>query len=272
MFKQLPQLQTGCLVFFLALAQTAVRAQTVQAPIAETPTAKKQLPADRRAFRAAMTMDDPGQSIAALRAFLKQYPTSNRVGYAQAAIFKLLISNFPQRTSEIEAEVKRQVKQAGKGESRTDKEIFLAWSLAEAGTTGLDLPLAEKLATDGVKHSAEADYDKQTLAAYAKFKEPPPKPAELHKRFAESRAENIAVLADVYLREGKQAQAAPLVAEAYTLGPLIDDVNTERARLALLNHDDALALESYERAQLVGTIKPVDLQNMTQLYRKSHNG
>ncbi len=268
MSKQLRFLQAGgLLACLLILPANPLKAQTN-----DVPPAKKQLPADRRAYRAAVMMDDPDQSIAALRAFLKQYPKSSRVGHAQSAIFKLLINDFPQRTPEIEAEAKLQVKQAGQGQSRGDKETYLAWSLAEVGFTGLDLPFAEKLALDSVKHSTEAEYDKRTLAVYAKFKEPAPKPAELHQLFAENRAENLAILADVYLREGKQAQATPLVAEAYSLAPLIDDVNTERARLALLNHDDDLALESYERAQLVGAIKPVDVKNMTELYRKAHNG
>ena len=268
MSKRLRVLQTGCfLACLLSFPSASMHAQGGDAP-----PAKKQLPADRRAYKAAISIDDPGQSLAALRAFLKEYPKSSRVGHAQEAIFKLLINNFPQRTSEIEAEVKLQVKQAGKGQSRTQKENYLAWQLAEVGTTGLDLAFAEKLSRDAVKHTTEAEYDKDTLAAYAKYKSPAPTAAALHKDFAEDRAENLAVLADVYLREGKQAEATPLVAEAYSLGPLTDDVNTERARLALLNHDETTALESYERAQLVGAIKPIDVQNMHQLYRKAHNG
>ena len=245
---------------------------SVQAQTTGSPAVKKQLPADRRAYKAARAIENPEQCLTAMRAFLKEYPKSNRVGAAHSAIFKLLIENFPQRNAEIEAEVKLQVKQAEKGQSRTDKETFLAWQLAEAGTAGLELPLAEKLSLDAVKHSREAAFDKEALAAYAKYKQPAPKAAELRKQFANDRAENLAVLADVYLREGKQAQATPLVAEAYSLDPLVDDVNAERARLALLNHDDSLAIESYERAQLVGAIKPVDLRNMMELYRKSHNG
>ena len=268
MFMRLRSLQTGCvLACLLTLPHGRMHAQA-----ADAPPAKKQMPADRRAYRAAISIGDPDQSLAALRAFLKQYPKSSRVGYAQSAIFKLLINNFPQRTSEIEAEARLQVKQAGKGLSRTQKENLLAWLMAEVGTTGVDLPFAEKLSQDAVKHTREAEYNKQTLAAYAKYKAPAPKASELHKQFAEERGENLAVLADVYLREGKQAQATPLVAEAYSLAPLTDDVNTERARLALLNHDDAVALESYERAQLVGAIKPIDVENMNQLYRKAHNG
>ena len=266
--KHLRLLQTACiLACLITLPEKKIHAQA-----AEAAPVKKQMPADRRAYRAAISIDDPDQSLAALHAFVKQYPKSSRVGYAQSAIFKLLINNFPQRTAEIESEARLQVKQAEKGPSRTQKENLLAWLLAEAGTTGLDLPFAEKLSKDAVKHTAEAEYDKQTLAAYARYKAPPPKPSELHKQFADERSENLAVLADVYLHEGKQAEASPLIAEAYSLGPLVDDVNTERARLALLNHDDAAALESYERAQLVGAIKPIDVQNMAMLYRKAHNG
>lgn len=266
MSRQACFLRTGSLLLcLLVFLRTSGVAQT-----ADTPPAKKQLPADRRAYRAAITIEDPDQSLAALRAFLKQYPKSNRVGHAESAIFKLLVENFPQRTAAIEAEAKLQINQAGQGQSRASKQIYLAWILAESGTAGLDLPFAERLALDAVKHSSEAAYDKETLATYAQYKEPPPAPAELHKDFSENRGENLAVLADVYLREGKQAQATPLVAEAYSLAPLTDDVNAQRARLALLTHDDVLALESYERAQLVGAIKPIDVQNMNRLFLKTH--
>ena len=105
-----------------------------------------------------------------------------------------------------------------------------------------------------------------------KFKIPPPKQIEIHAQFARTRAEAVAVLADVYLHEKKQVQGADLIAEAFKLDPLVDDVNTERGRLALLNHDDALALESFERAQLLGSMKAPDREKMMELYRLAHGG
>ena len=78
------------------------------------------------------------------------------------------------------------------------------------------------------------------------------------------------MLADVYLRESKSTQAAALISEAFTLDPLVDDVNSQRGRLALLDHNDGLALESFERALLVGAISTADRKKMMELYREAH--
>ena len=156
------------------------------------------------------------------------------------------------------------VKGSGKG--------YVAWLLAEAGTNGVDLKPAEKFAKEEAAHLSEASYDKHTLASYVKYKVTPPKPEALHKRYVNARAEAQAELADVYLRESKSTQAAALISEAFTLDPLVDDVNSQRGRLALLDHKDGLALESFERAQLVGAISTADRKKMMELYREAHGG
>ena len=251
----------------LLCAGSPGKAQTVE----PTPV-KKQMAADRRAYRAARAIDDPAQSIAALREFQKNYPKSSRVGRAQEAVFALLVQHFPERKPEIEAAIHTQLKQMEKGSSRARTEAYLAYQLAEAGPLGVDLPRAEKLAKDAVHQVDEPGYDKETIAAYAKYKQPTPAPAALHKEFASLQAEDLSILANVYLHEGKQALAAPLVAQAYALDPLIDDVNTERGRLALLNHDNVLALSSFERAQLLGSLQPPMREKMMELYREAHGG
>jgi hypothetical protein len=63
-----------------------------------------------------------------------------------------------------------------------------------------------------------------------------------------------------------------LISEAFTLDPLVDDVNSQRGRLALLDHKDRLALESFERAQLVGALSTADRKKMMELYREAHGG
>ncbi len=225
---------------------------------------KKQLPADVRAYRAAAAVVDPEKRLAAMRSFVKQYPKSRVVSEAQGQILKVLLDNFPERTVEIDKQAKLAVKGSGKGD--------VAWALAEAGTNGVDLKLAEKLAKEEVGHLTETSYNNHTLALYKKYKETPPKPEALHKRYLNARAEALAQLADVYLREGKSTQAAALISEAFTLDPLVDDVNSQRGRLALLDHKDGLALESFERAQLVGAISTADRKKMKQLYREAHGG
>ncbi len=239
----------------------------------EQPIAKKQLPADQRAWNAASATMDPEKRLEALRAFVHDYPQSkSRVSRAQRRILTTLVKNFPDRTAEIDTQAKLVVKGAGKGLDGAGEKSYVAFQLAEAGTTGADLPYAEKIARDSVAHMKEGPYDEYLIKQYAQFKMPTPKPEELHRQFANDRAEELAELADVYLREGKLELAKPLVAEAYELDPLVDDVNSQRGRLALAQHDDALALDSFERAQLLGAVSDGDRKTMMELYRNAHGG
>jgi len=244
----------------------------LQAQTVESAPVKKQLPADVRAYKAANAITDPEKRLAAMRSFIKDYPKSDRVSRAQGFILKILLESFPEQTTDIDKQARLQVKHAGKGSSRLNQETYTAFVLAEGGTAGVDLPLAERFAKDAVDHLKESAFDKGMTASFAKYKLPSPKPDELHRYYANTRADALAVLADVYLRQGKSLQATPLIAEAFTLDPLVDDVNSQRARLALINHDDALALDSFERAQLVGAISIADRRKMMELYRTAHGG
>ena len=248
----------------LCLLLIVVPASFSQAQASDSAPVKKQLPADVRAYKAAEAVVDPEKRLAAMRGFVKEYPKSSAVSDAQSEILKILLDNFPERTVEIEKQAKLTVKGSGRE--------HVAWVLAEAGPNGVDLKLAEKFAKGEVAHLSEASYDKDRLAIYAKYKETPPKPEALHKGYMTARADALAVLADVYLRESKSTQAAALISEAFTLDPLLDDVNSQRGRLALLDHKDGLALESFERAQLVGAISTADRKKMLELYREAHGG
>jgi len=248
----------------LCLLLIVVPASFSQAQASDSAPVKKQLPADVRAYKAAEAVVDPEKRLAAMRGFVKEYPKSSAVSDAQSEILKILLDNFPERTVEIEKQAKLTVKGSGRE--------HVAWVLAEAGPNGVDLKLAEKFAKGEVAHLSEASYDKDRLAIYAKYKETPPKPEALHKGYMTARADALAVLADVYLRESKSTQAAALISEAFTLDPLLDDVNSQRGRLALLDHNDGLALESFERALLVGAISTADRKKVMELYREAHGG
>jgi hypothetical protein len=238
----------------------------------DAPPVKKKPAADVRAYHAARVLEDPQQRIAALRAFLHDYPKSDYLGHAQDALFTTLLEHFPDRTADIEALAKSLIKQSGKGAGAAREESYLAWLMANAGPSGADLPYAEKLAAHVVTHLTEPAFNAYTVSRYAKFKIAAPKPAELHAEFAETRGEALAALAAVYLLQGKQPQTDKLVGEAYSLAPKVDDVNSVRGRLALANHNDALALESFEAAQLLGAVTATDRTKMMDLYRQSHSG
>src|SRR5580698_10838024 len=93
---------TGLLVCPLLTAPVLLAQTTEPAPAA---AAKKQLPADQRAFKAARATMDPAKRLEAMRAFVHDYPKStSRVSRAQNDILTILVNNFPERTEEIDAQ------------------------------------------------------------------------------------------------------------------------------------------------------------------------
>jgi hypothetical protein len=233
---------------------------------------KMQLPADQRAFQAARSTVDPEQRLAAMRAFVKNYPKSTRASSAQNDIFDTLVKYFPQRTSEIDTQASIVLKSAGKGLSSLYIEFEVADELAQASDTGIDLPRAEKLANHSVKKFTEASFDKDATDSAKKYKVPPPTTEELHTRFVSGRASALAALAKVDMDEQKLQQATALLDEAYAIAPTVDEVNLLRGEIALDQHKDAEALEYFERAQLTGELKSPWREKTMELYRQAHNG
>jgi hypothetical protein len=250
----------------LSLSAAVAQANPAAAP-------KMQLPADQRAYQAALNTPDPAQRITALEAFLKDYPRSDRAARARGKIFSLTLDHFPVRTKAIDKLAKEQVKEGGKQkQSRYATESDVAEKLAEAGPNGIDLAQAEKWARQAVDKQSEPEFDKTTIALYKKFKVPAPKPTELHKQYEDTLQGYNVDLADVYLHEGKLPEAKSLLDQAYAVQPLDSDTNAVRGELALLQHDAAGALTDFERAELSGDLGTRWRTKLNELYAAAHNG
>ena len=231
-----------------------------------------QLPADQRAYKAAVATPDPAQRIVALQAFVKDYPKSDRAGRAKSKMFDILLKNFPDRTKEIDKAAKEEVKSGGKGLQKLENQGNVAEELSEAGPNGVDLPQADKWAKEAVDKFTEPDYDKATVKMYEKFKAKPPKAADLHKDYEDTLAGVDVSLADVYLHEGKLAEAKDLLDKAYAQQPLDNDTNAVRGELALARHNDAEALHDFERAELSGDLAARWRTKLTDLYSAANGG
>ncbi len=203
---------------------------------------------------------------------MQQYPKSSRVDRAQEAILDALLKNFPERVAEIQKQAELVVKETKKGPERLREEQDVADRLANGGSSGVDLAQAEKWAKQDVDSLTEAKYDSETAKMYKKFKVPLPKPAALHEDFSKERAEALATLSNVYLREGKTAEAKAAVGESYALDPMLDEANSVRGQIALQEHNDAEALSDFERAALLGELKSPWRGKMMELYRAQHGG
>ncbi len=235
------------------------------------PKHKMQLPADQRAYKAALATPDPAQRLVAMQTFVKDYPKSSRAGGAKSKIFDLLLKNFPDRTKEIEKAAKQQVKSA-KGLQKLYDRANVAEELSEAGPHGVDLPQAEKWAREAADKFTEPAYDKAQVKMYARFKAKPPKAADMHNDYQDTVAGIDVSLADVYLHEAKLDEAKALLDKAYARQPLDSDTNAVRGELALAQHNDAEALQYFERAELSGDLGERRRNKLNALYAAAHGG
>lgn len=255
------------------LAQFALVTCFAAAAMAQTAPESKpkaQVPADKKAFIAARKNEDPTQRLAALRQFTAEYPKSTRVPRAQELIFETLLKSYPERVAEIDKQAKLVLKANKKSED--SYRPYMAMELAEAGTNGVDLKLAESWAQKGVKDSTEALFDDKVLKEAKKGGYPTPKPDQLRRYFGQQRASNLAALADVYIDQGKLDQAAPLLTEAQSVFPHSDDVYMLQARIALAKGNKAEALDDFEHARMVGALDIKYRSRMIELYKEAHGG
>src|ERR1700721_506972 len=105
----------GLLAFGAAIPRAAAQENSAAAP-------KMQLPADQRAYNAAMATSDPEQRLAAQRKLVKDYPKSKYAARTQDKILETLEKNFPDRAAEIDAQAKLVIKKSGKGNSKWYQE------------------------------------------------------------------------------------------------------------------------------------------------------
>jgi hypothetical protein len=235
-------------------------------------TPKMQLPADRREYEAAAQISDPAQRLAAFRAFIQHNPKSLRVYSAQSAILQTLVRFYPEQTDSIDQIAKAMIDNATSQQKPYLKEYYVAGLLAETEPDGVDLPLAESYAKDAVKQLTEPNFIAQAKANQEKYKLPPQSAEAMHRTFVKSRANALASLANVYLDEGRLEEASAALEEGYGLSGQVGKVSLLMARIALLRHDEATALEDLERADLQGGLKDPWLGQMKALYAKVHGG
>jgi len=243
----------------------AASAQQAAAP-------KMQLPADRRAYTAARAQLDPATRLAAMRQFLVDYPKSSIASRVQNSILDLLIVYYPDKTAEIDTQAQLLTKGTSKSNSHINEEQTVAQKLAEAGPNGIDLPLAAKLAKQANDDLQEASFAKEINASYIEAKLPLPPSAEIHAHFIQEKSEGLGILAEVAFHQGKLDEAHKFAEQAFATDPTVDDTNSIRGEIALADHRAADALDSFERAQLYGGLRPVLQQKMLDLYRTMHNG
>ncbi len=132
-----------------------------------------QLPPDRKAYKAAHDIADRDQRIAALRAFLHDFPESKLDQPARDMLLKLLLAVPPQDTRQVHELASSLIEHAS-ADGRANEENTVAYELAEAPPNGVDLEAAEAWAKDAVDKSTVPALMAEFKENAAKFKFPVP--------------------------------------------------------------------------------------------------
>ena len=228
-----------------------------------------QVPADQRAFRAALSLPDPAQRLTAFRTFSVEYQDSKYFDSVQDAALRLLLQYFPTRTTEIRDQVQVNVANADKGYERWQEESTEADLLAGAGVL---LPMAQKLGEDAHHNLTEATFLRGMAKMYGSLAAPMPAPEELHGPYLEAQSATLTALAHVYLKQGKLQACTALLDQAATALPLNAKVHALRGQVALAEHHEPEALDELERAQLLGEVSEPERNDLLKLYRAAHGG
>ena len=236
------------------------------------PAGGQQQAQDRAAFVAARAITDPAGRVTALAGFAQANAGTGLAHQAQMLELDTLLQSFPERTAEIHALVASDVEETSAGFERWSEEARLADLLAGAGPAGADLPEARTWAQDAVQAMTEESYAHQMKLMAAKYKLPSIPTKQVHGDFLRTRASFLAALANVDLREKDADAADHALAEAYRLNPLSSEVSSLRGQLALERHQDAEALDDFERAEAMGDLKEPWRAEMLRLYQQIDKG
>ncbi len=227
---------------------------------------------DQAAFAKARAVTDPEQRVGALKQFAEEYPRTPLAQRAAALELDTLLQAFPERTADVHALASADVASTAAGFERWSEEARLADLLASAGGAGADLADARPWAQNAVAAMTEEGYRRQMADMRAKYKLDRLTAKQLHGDFLKTRASFLAALANVDLREKDTEGAGHALAEAYRLDPLSSEVSSLRGQLALAQHQDAEALDDFERAEATGDLKNPWRAEMPRLYQRSGKG
>jgi tetratricopeptide (TPR) repeat protein len=261
--------------FLLALAVLSIALPLTSYAQSNAPA--MQLPADQKAYRAALDKPDPDSQIAALQAFLHDFPDSKRDGPARMKIFRLLLGVRPDRVKEIDALAVIIIHNSGTGLALANEENEVAYFLAEALPNGVDLDSAEKWAKDSVAQSTLTVFTAQARQASEQSKEPMPSAAELQHGVDELQVAELQTLADVYFHEGKLDKATATLDQTKGLDPkavadAFGSIQLTRGQIAYAQHRDAEALDDLELAEIYGGLNAQMKPVLLKLYAQAHGG
>lgn len=247
-----------------ALAYLSLDAGWAAPPKAAT---EREIPADRKAFLAAMSISDPEKKIAALEKFRADFPESSIAEEVDENVFSTLVKKLPEQKSRIMKLAHKRYSDAPTAQKGRVANR-LASDFLEAGVY---LKEAELWSRKSIKSLSETPYMAEQRAISEKRKQPPPSEADLQKRYQEMRAERIAILGRILVKRGNTARGQRSLEEAWAVNQT-PPVAVALGELAMNAGDDRKALDYLAVARLSGRAPPAAVSNFETLYRKLNKG
>lgn len=220
-------------------------APDTQKPATPTPPART-TPPDQAAFQAAQKITNKDEKIAALEKFLKDFPESSGKSQAYFAIFDTLVSHRP-----------------------TDRTAILdyAQKYIDAGTEGFRATgysrVASSLLNAGIFLEDAAKTAEKGLTVFEE---------EEAKRTAQSRANHLATIGRIRIKQGRMADAEKALKAAYAANPEIPAAVIGLAELADQRKDGKAALDYWMQAALTGRLSKDDRAKFETAYKAAHGG
>ncbi|MCI0488430.1 MAG: hypothetical protein L0229_17715 [Blastocatellia bacterium] len=258
---------------FLVSAQSAPQTKEAQGKEKEKQEQPKpstpQVSPETKAFTDARRITDPAKRIEALEKFKADFPDSKLVEGADQMIFVAAVIVSPKDKEKIMALAKAAIGPPPHNDTKTGVFNTVADRLMEAG---IFLDEAEQFAKEGIALFDKSKYIERMKKIYETAKRPVPSDEQLTKQFLSSRALNITTLGEIYMKQGKQAEAEKLFKEIFEDAPSTGLVAGYLAEIAEKKGDDAEAFKYLTTAALSGPMKPEARSRFEALYRKTHNG
>src|SRR5262245_6517778 len=251
-----------CGASLLALTICASHSLSAQAP----PAAQSEVPPDAKAYREAIRLTNPQRRIDALERFLSDYPQSRYASAIPNLILDLLIKGGDKE--KILAQANR-VMDGAPDNAKSQSYHTVATKLLGAGIL---LDEAEAFAVKAVSTFKEGKFLELQRQTYDKQGQTPPPDRFLLRGFNSTRATYLATLGQLYLKNGREAEAEKAFKDARKANPSLTVAMIGLATIVAKSGDNAKALEIMAEASVSGRMTGEARQMLEELYRKTHQG
>lgn len=242
-------LATAVFVLGTFLTAAGSAGQTVPPPPPLPQPQPREVPPEIKAYSEARAITDPQKKLEALQKIAADFGNSSMISSINRSILETMVENWPQKTGEIAAAADKAMKsiESAPDSVRASFCISIAEILSKSGTL---LDTAEQLINKGIKLLEEDNA----------------------KRLRTTRASYTAALGNVYLKQGKTAEAEKSFKEAYDANPSLSTAALGLAEVAEKAGNNTAALEYLTSAALSGRLPADGRKRLETAYAKTHGG